>query len=56
MSYFKFEASCSNCEFASLYIPYFTYPHAEPYCAKGHGKCDVDKLCEDYKLIGRLSR
>lgn len=56
MSYFKHEASCSNCKFASLHIPYFTYPFSDPYCAKGHGKCSEDKLCMDYELVGRLSR
>ena len=56
MSYFKFEASCSNCKYADLYIPYWTYPYSDPFCRLGHGKCDVNKCCNDFKLIGRLCR
>lgn len=48
--------TCSNCKHASLHIPYFTYPWSDPYCSKGHGKCEVDKSCDDFELIGRLSR
>jgi hypothetical protein len=48
--------SCSNCKYANVYIPLWSYPHTTPYCEKGHGKCSVSKLCEDYELIGRLSR
>lgn len=51
MSYFKCLPSCSSCEYADLYIPYFTYPFHDPYCVKGHGKCEVDKVCDDYRLI-----
>lgn len=52
MFYFKDEfPSCASCEYATVYIPYFTYPHSNPYCSKGHGQCEVDKLCGDYKLI-----
>jgi hypothetical protein len=47
---------CQNCKHATLYIPYFTYPWGDPYCDKGHGKCAVDKCCDDFELIGRLSR
>lgn len=43
--------SCSDCEYATLYIPYFSYPFSDPYCSKGHGLCEVDKLCDDFKLI-----
>ena len=43
---------CENCEYATVYIPYFTFPHSDPYCEKGHGKCEVGKSCEDYRLIG----
>lgn len=49
--YFKYLPSCSNCEYANLYIPYFSYPYSDPYCCKGHGKCDVDKVCDDFRLI-----
>ena len=51
MSFFIDLPSCSSCEYADLYLPYFTYPHSDPYCSKGHGLCGVDKLCEDYRLI-----
>lgn len=43
--------SCSDCDYADNYIPYYTYPFSEPYCSKGHGKCEVDKLCGDFKPI-----
>lgn len=45
------EYSCSNCAYATEYIPYFTFPHSNPQCSKGHGKCEVDKICGDYKII-----
>lgn len=51
LSYFKYIPSCSSCEYANLYIPYFTYPYSDPYCCKGHGLCKVDKVCENYRLI-----
>ena len=53
MLFFKSEdiPSCSDCEYATLYIPYFTYPYSDPYCSLGHGLCKVDKLCDDFKLI-----
>ena len=43
--------SCSLCRFATEYVPLFTYPYSTPYCSKGHGQCDVDKFCEDFRLI-----
>ena len=43
--------SCSDCEYANLYIPIFSYPHTDPFCSKGHGQCKVDKLCEDFRFI-----
>ena len=42
---------CSNCHYATEYIPKYSFPHSNPYCSKGHGKCGVDKLCGDYRLI-----
>lgn len=45
------EVSCSHCRYATVYIPYFTYPFSDPFCSKGHGKCEVDKICGDFKLI-----
>ncbi|WP_458454387.1 hypothetical protein [Methanobrevibacter sp.] len=48
--------TCSECKFADLYIPYWTYPYATPYCSKGHGQCKVDKSCEDFVLCGRRGR
>lgn len=43
--------SCSSCQYANKYIPYYTFPYSDPYCEKGHGLCEVDKLCGDYRLI-----
>lgn len=50
MSIFKTEElpSCVNCMYATEFIPLFTYPYSDPYCKKEHGKCDIDKICEDY--------
>lgn len=53
---FKHYPSCQTCKYAIVYIPYFTYPYSDPYCELGHGQCDVDKVCEDYELLGRLCR
>ena len=48
--------TCSNCKYADYYpIPYL-YPWTDPYCRLGHGQCKVNKTCEDFELIGRLSR
>ena len=46
--------SCSNCEYAAKYIPSYTYPWSDPYCLKGNGKCEIDKLCDDYKNIHEI--
>lgn len=43
--------SCSYCEYATVYIPTYSYPYSDPYCSKGHGKCAVDKVCDDFRLI-----
>ena len=43
--------SCSDCAYATEYIPYYSFPHSNPNCAKGHGNCKIDKICEDYKPI-----
>lgn len=43
---------CSNCEYATVYIPVYTYPFMDPFCSKGHGRCSPDKFCVDYRLIG----
>lgn len=48
--------SCANCKYATIHIPYYTYPWSDPYCAKGKGKCKVGKRCIYYEQIGRLSR
>ena len=45
-------SSCATCRYANLYIPYFTYPYSDPYCSKGHGKCDENKVCGDYLTCG----
>lgn len=47
---------CANCKYANTYIPLFSYPHSVPYCDLGHGLCREDKSCDDFSLIGRLSR
>lgn len=43
--------SCASCHYATEYIPYYTFPFSDPYCSKGHGKCKIDKVCGDYRLI-----
>ena len=54
MRIFKTEQppSCSTCKYATVYIPHFTFPFNDPFCAKGHGQCKCDKLCGDYRVIG----
>ncbi len=58
MSYFRNNEypSCSICDYATEYIPLFTYSHADPYCKQGHGKCEVDKVCSDFKPISVCGR
>lgn len=48
---YKDPPSCCNCEYATKYIPSYSYPWNDPYCSKGHGKCEINKLCDDYKSI-----
>lgn len=48
--------TCQNCKYADLYIPYWTYPWATPYCSKGNGLCSIDKTCDDFELLGRLGK
>ena len=46
---------CQDCQYADEYLLPYWYPHYDPTCLKGHsmnGKLE----CEDFKLIGRLSR
>lgn len=43
--------SCTTCTHATLYIPYYTFRFNDPYCMKGHGKCEYDKLCGDYRMM-----
>lgn len=47
---------CQNCKFANYYPAPYWERWLDPWCAKGHGRCKVDKTCEDFELIGRLSR
>ena len=51
MAFFKYLPSCSLCEYADLYIPYYSFRYSDPYCSKGHGKCKEDKVCDDFRLI-----
>ena len=48
--------TCKNCKFATVHIPYWSYPWSDPYCSKGHGKCMVNKSCSDWELLGRNGR
>ena len=48
--------NCTNCKYATLYIPYYTYPWSTPYCAMGHGLWDIKKNCDDWELLGRNCR
>lgn len=54
MSFFKGNKipSCSSCRYATEFIPYFTFPYSDPFCSKGNGRCEEDKLCGYYKLFG----
>ncbi len=52
MSFFNTDEipSCSTCDYATLQIPIFDR-WSDPYCRKGHGKCEVNRLCGDYKEV-----
>lgn len=52
----KLYLSCQNCQYANYYPAYWWFRHYDPWCSKGHGKCRIDKRCENFKLIGRLSK
>ena len=53
MAFFKDDEipSCSICRYATEYIPSYTYPFFTPKCSKGHGECDGEKFCGDFRLI-----
>lgn len=45
--------NCSNCRYATLYLPYYTFRFTDPSCSKGQGKCSVDKTCEFHLFVNR---
>ena len=47
---------CSNCKHADEYIPLWIYPYGDPRCSVHHMNICPDDSCEDFELIGRLSR
>jgi hypothetical protein len=47
---------CQNCKHANEYIPLWAYPHADPRCSVHHRRISPDDSCDDFELIGRLSR
>ena len=48
---------CRDCRYADEYIPSYAYPYIQPRCSKGVKSIDYDSTaCEDFELIGRLSR
>lgn len=47
---------CQNCKYADEYIPLWAYPHIDPRCSIHHRKITLNDTCDDFKLIGRLSR
>lgn len=55
MGYFRNEElpSCSTCDYATVHIPIFDR-WSDPYCRRGHGKCEVNKLCGDYKDVTNI--
>ena len=50
----KEDDGCSNCLYATLYIPSFSFPFSDPYCSKGNGKCEVDKVCGDFVRVDSI--
>ena len=48
--------TCAHCKYANYYPASWWYPYLDPYCSKGHGRCRIDKTCDDFDLIGRCSR
>ena len=48
---------CRDCRYADEYKPSYAYPYIQPRCSKGVKSIDYDSTaCEDFELIGRLSR
>lgn len=48
--------TCQNCKHATYYPSSWWYPYLDPLCDLGYGTCKLDKTCDDFELIGRLSR
>lgn len=53
---FKVIPSCGKCKYADEYIPLWIYPYGDPRCSVHHRNICPDDSCEDFELIGRLSR
>ena len=50
-------AKCRDCRYADEYKPSYAYPYIVPRCSKQVKSIDYDSTaCEDFELIGRLSR
>ena len=47
---------CSNCKHADEYIPLWVYPYGDPRCSVHHRSILPGDSCDDFELIGRLSR
>ena len=47
---------CQNCKHADEYIPLWIYPYGDPRCSIHHRRISPDDGCDDFELIGRLSR
>lgn len=56
VSFFEYVPSCSICVHADLYPMYWSYPYTDPKCSVHHRTICPDDSCEDFELIGRLSR
>lgn len=53
---FKVIPSCGKCKYADEYVPLWGYPYHAPRCSVHHRAICPDDSCEDFELIGRLSR
>ena len=53
---FNYEPCCANCKYANWYpIPYM-FPWCSPKCSKHKKDIQPQDVCDNFKLIGRLSR
>lgn len=48
--------TCQNCKHANYYAAHWWYPWLDPKCAVHKISIKPDDTCENFELIGRMSR